>query len=304
MYRSGWQLLVFLLSLVVLGVSIIVGDIRKSRDLKTAKKNMNKKMDEIYIDNFSGFVDRESFFYKLNSNKFINNIGKINNESRGKWEKLFNDSKNPWGMTPTVFRAIRVTLTIVFLILSIISFFLFEGNMIAFFFVILTGLSWFYPTYYYKAIAKEREQEWDKMYEFIWLIKYGLMMYDAKKVFIETRKYIESNYPQYEEIITGLSDFGLYWNEKEIPEYIKKYYNFSIPKELYTIIFNMVNSGHFPEDNLNSLKEYAINKHNGLIQSVLSNVASKATVFSLPFLMLSVVVALLIPMITTFIELM
>ena len=304
MNKESWRLLLFLLFLIITAVLILINQIRNKK-IKSVENMIDKEIEEIYWDDYAGFIDRDSFLYKLNKNKLINKFGKTTSEnSKDKLEKLFNDAKNPWGITPTIFRGIRIILTVIFSFITIFSYFLFDKKLVMIFFFILTCISYFYPMYYYKTVAKEREQEWDKIYEFIWLIKYMAMINDSKKVFIETKNYIASNYPQYKEIITGLSDFSKYWDEKDIPDYIKKYYDFSIPKELYVIMFNMANTGVYPGKNLDNLRTYAINKHNGLIQSILSTVPSKATVFSLPFLMLSVVVALLIPMIMTFIKLM
>jgi hypothetical protein len=249
-------------------------------------------------DNYDGFVSNSFAIDKLNKSYIINKFN--NTYDRDDLVKLFNDSKNPWGITPNIFVALRVLSVLIGIILAIVLYACTHQFLNCLFGIMLSFIGWFYPMYYYKAIAKDREREWNKIYEIIWIIKYTSTIYDSKKVFIETRNYLSSHYPKYKEMIQGFDDFYKYWDPDKIPDYIVKYYNFSIPKELYKIMFNMNETGIYPEQNLNNLKNFSINKHNEVIQKVLGNTPSLATISSLPFLMLSVILAILVPLLSQF----
>ena len=270
-----------------------------------SKKKYIETKKILEADTYDGFVSNSDLVNKLNNNNTINKIGNFGfSNNKSTWNKIFDNARNPWGITPTIFKALRISSVILGVIIALLIF-IFTGKIaFSMFGIFISLLGWFYPSYYYKTVAKEREEEWDKIYEFIWLIKHTAMLYDAKKVCIETKIYIENHSPQYKEIIRGFSDFNLYWNEETIPEEILRFYNFGIPKELYKILFNMNITGTIPDQNLDNLRSFALNKHNGLIQRVLSNIASLATLASLPFLMLSLVVCLLIPMVLSFMKLM
>lgn len=267
------------------------------------KKKEEKEIIENYED-YIGFVSRSSIVTKLRNNRFVRNIGAINNESKSKWETLFNNAKNPWGITPAIFQFIRITCLFSGAILAIVFYSIFENKMMSLIGLFIAIVGWWYPMYYYKAIGKEREVEWDKVYEFVWLIKNTAMLYDGRKVCLEVKNYIEAHYPHYKEIISGFDDFYTYWEEGIVPDFIKKYYNFAIPKEVYNILLQMSITGEFPEISLNNLRVFTLNKHDGKVQKILSGVSSKATLSSLPFLMVSVVVAIMVPMLANFIKLM
>lgn len=286
------------ISLVVVLVLVMMG-IATSL-LKRKQEDSTLREDE--VDQYSAFVSRSRLVTNLNRNRLINRLGKSKRD--GDLIDVFNKSKNPWGITPTIFRAMRTGTIIASLALAAFFFVFLGANKVALFVLIVGVVLWWYPLYYYKAIGKEREQEWDKIYEFIWVLKNSSMLYDAKKVCLETRDYIQEHYPHQKEIIEGFIDFHIHWEDDEIPEYILKYYNFPIPKELYTILYNMNISGQPPNQNLDNLRSFALNKHNKLIQKTLSQVPTKATIGTLPFLMFSVVIALLIPMMYTFLKLM
>lgn len=228
----------------------------------------------------------------LNDSKFVNTIIQVNNTSN--IEKIFNRSKNPWNMTVATFQFVRYGGLILGLVIAII--FLPINKNISLLMIIIGALFIFYPLYYYTAIGNEREAEWNKMYEFVWVIKHNIMLYDPAKAYMNTRMYIQEHAPHNKEIIQGFEDFYKYWNNEEIDEYIKKYYSFSVPREITQIIFNMNKTGDFPEDSLNALRNFIINAQNLTVEKTLSTVSGKATVFSLPFMMFSVILVLMIPM--------
>lgn len=300
---TGNMFLILVTTLLIIFAMGIIS--RMIKDRRKIKEGDVIESNPTQFDNYSAFRSNSKLVTSFNKNKLINRFGRTNNEEADSaLVKIFNDAKNPWGITPTIFRGIRLLILVVGFSIASSSYVLFGTQKLSLYILIITGIAWWYPMYYYKAIGQERNDEWDKVYEFIWIIKNTSLLYDAKKVCLETRDYIRDHYPHQKEIIDGFNDFYEHWNEEEIPEYILKHYNFPIPKEIYTILFQMAVTGTSPEQNLNNLREFSINKHNGRIQKVLSGVPSKATLGTLPFLMLSVVLALLVPMVTGLMKLM
>ena len=306
MNRETLVIIFFFMLLFFVQLFFIVGYLNKKKRIKEVTEDI-KKSKNIFIDNYQDeFVSKSDLVRRMRTNKLIMALGKPGGENTSKWQKLFNNAKNPWGLTPTLFRAIRLGSIIIGLLISLLFYILMEGKQFVILGLIISGIGWWYPMYYYKEIAKERENEWDKMYEFIWVIKHSAWLYDAKKVCLETKKYIENHYPQYKELISGFNDFYNHWDERsnELPEFILKYYNFPVPKEIYNILFQMQQTGNPPDQSLDNLRVFTLNRHKAKIQKCLSLVASKATIASLPFLMISIIIALLIPMILTVMQFM
>lgn len=297
MFEGSTNAVYILVSTIL--ILIIMGTVTNMWRKKQIRDRVTKE-----VDKYDSFVSDSGIVARLSKSVLVNKIGRTNERAYSELKVLFDKAKNPWGITPTIFRFIRISLFTVGLFIGLFLALFFKSYDMSFIFLIIGFLGWWYPSYYYKAVAKEREQEWDKIYEFIWIIKNSSMLYDAKKVCLETRDYIQQHYPHHKELIQGFTDFHEHWDEDEIPEYILRHYNFSIPKELYTILYNMNLTGTSPDQNLDNLRAFALNRHNHSIQSVLSGVPSKATLGTLPFLMISVVIALLIPMIQTFLNLM
>lgn len=233
-----------------------------------------------------------TFVGRLNENEMVKNFGdKINNQ---KMEALFNRAKNPWGMTVPTFQVIRFGGLLLSLILAAFTYAL--DDKIAMFCVMIGVLCAWYPMYYYKAIGQEREAEWSKMYEFIWVVKHNLMLYDPAKTYMNVKIYIEEHAPHNKEIIQGFDDFYTHWDPNTIDQYVEKYYPFSITREITQIVFNANKTGDFPEESLTSLRQFIINQQDLTVSQTLSAVAGKATIFSLPFLMISVILALMVPL--------
>lgn len=232
---------------------------------------------------------------KFNNNGIVDKVGSIL-PSTG-LDRIFFRAKNPWHMSKSTFQFIRFGGAIISLIFIPVLYPIFGLAPSIFFPALIAFLCFWYPKYYYKAVGDEREAEWNKMYEFIWVLKHNVMLYDPAKSFINTRNYVAEHAPHDKEIIAGFQDFYEHWNPDYIDEYIEKYYPFSVTREIYQIIFNMNKTGDFPEDQLNSLREFVINAQNLTVEKNLSGVSGKATIFSLPFLMVSVIIALLVPMI-------
>ena len=264
----------------------------RSKEIE-AKKEERRKKRESQTQNGT-ISNQRGIINKLNNSKIVNSLG-LGNDDNGKMQKIFNRAKNPWRMTIATFQFVRFGgLAACIFIAGIFA--LVSPNMA----MLMLGLGFicvYYPLYYYKATGDEREAEWNKMYEFVWVIKHNIMLYDPAKAYINTKIYIEEHAPHNKEIIQGFEDFYKYWNTEEIDPYIVQYYPFSVTREITQIIYNMNKTGDFPEDSLNALRGFIINAQDLTVEKTLSGVSGKATIFSLPFMMLSVIVALLVPMI-------
>lgn len=256
-------------------------------DKKDANKNNKSKQ-------IKGFVN------KLNHNEMVNKFASSMPNSN--LEQVFNRAKNPWKMTISTFQFVRYGGLLLSLVISIIGLISGFGYEIALFCIAMGILSFWYPMYYYKAIGHERESEWNKTYEFIWVIKHNLMIYDPAKAFMNTKIYIQTHTPHNKELIQGFDDFYKYWSTDEIHPYISRFYPFSVSREIYQIVFNMSKTGDFPEDSLNSLRSFIINSQNLTVEKTLSAVSGKATIYSLPFLMFSVIIALMVPLVFQIIQ--
>lgn len=253
---------------------------------KIFKDSKNKNNDKNKNEN-------KDILYSILNNEKINNLGKLLYNQN--LEEIFRKSKNPWDISIELFQIIRYGGFLVFFIIGIILLALKKSSWI--YLMLIAFLFVYYPLYYYKGIAKEREDEWYKMYEFIWVIKHNLMLYDPAKAYLNTKLYIEEHAPHNKELIQGFDDFYKYWNINGIDPYIDYNYPFPITREITQIIFNTAKTGNFPEESLNSLRYFIINQQDLSVEKCLSKVSTQATLSSLPFLMISVIIALMIPLI-------
>lgn len=235
-----------------------------------------------------------NLIYDLNHNEAIANFGKSMPGKESELRKIFYRAKNPWNMTIATFQFIRFFGLIVFGIAALIFIGIFY--QVGLLFAGCAILCFWYPMYYYKALGDEREAEWSKFYEFVWVLQNNLTLYDPAKAYINTKLYIESHAPHDKEIIQGFQDFYDHWNPNAIDDYITKYYDFSITREITQIVFNMHQTGDFPEDSLHNLRKFIIQQQDLTVKKIISGVAGQATLFSLPFLMISVILALMVPM--------
>ena len=276
-------LILLVLALLIFLIFFSIAALTKEKDLKNKHKATEKK------EKIKGFTN------KMNDSDLVYKFSEKMPSNNDELTKIFNKAKNPWRMTIATFQFIRFFGLIIGLILA--GFLLLFGFEYAIIGLAVGVLSMWYPMYYYKAIGNEREAEWNKSYEFIWVIKHNIMLYDPAKSFMNVKMYIEKHAEHNKEIIQGFDDFYKYWNAEYIDPYITKFYPFSVTREIYQIIFNMHKTGEFPEDSLNALRIFIINSQNLTVERTLSSVSGKATIFSLPFLMISVIVALMIPLI-------
>lgn len=271
----------FILLVVAIFIFIIcfsIASIIKEKEIKEKRKQKKK---------VKGIINN------MNQSEMVKQFaGYIPNENL---VKIFNRAKNPWRMTVATFQFIRYFGLLLFTIVAIC---LIAVGMEFFIFSLGMGiLCFWYPMYFYRETGNEREAEWNKVYEFIWVLKHNLMLYDVAKAFMNVKLYIKDHAPHNKEIIQGFDDFYKYWNTNEIDPYIERFYPFSVTREIYQIAFNMNKTGEFPEESLNSLRSFIINAQNLTVEKTLSGVSGQATIYSLPFLMISVIVALMIPLV-------
>lgn len=214
---------------------------------------------------------------------------------------LFRMAKNPWGLTISTYNLIRYGGLVICLIIAI-PLYLFD----VLFSVLFAGLGacfFIIPIFYYKKCAARRESQWNQLYQFIWVIKHNLSFYDPKKVFLETENYISDHAENLPELVSGFHDFADHWNGSSIDDYLRENYcDFSIPKELLEIVLNSQKTGEYPENELNSLRRIILEKMNFHVQKVLSLVGTTATCYSAPFLLLSVSLVILVPVIISIIK--
>lgn len=217
-------------------------------------------------------------------------------------EVLFNRSKNPWNMKIETFQAIRVIGAVVGVVLLIIcsAFWKFPYGQLPG--LLVGGLAWFYPTYYYKAIGNEREEEFNKIYEFIWVLKNNLSLYDPEQALLNSKAYIEEHAPQNKYMIEFFDDYYNHWSTERIDPYITKYYPFSIPKEVAHIVFNSYSTGISANPQLDQLRVFSVNAQDKAVIEILSKVPSQATMYSLPAMMIGVIIAMLVPMLMQFLQ--
>ena len=279
--------MLFMLALASLLVGVIlvsiIGIYRDARLKRTGRYKEKGKREKVN----GGIID------KLNANPSIQRMGEMIPNTN--IDDMFNRSKNPWGMSVGTFQFIRYFGLAAGLIAFLI--FIMFSVQVAVPCLIVGIMCYWYPTYYYTAIGQERENEWAKMYEYVWVLKNNLSLYDPAKAYLNTKAYIQDHAPNNKEIIQGFQDFYEHWDDAGIDPYLQKYYSFPITREILQITYNMFVSGEFPEDSLNNLRAYIINRQDLMVTKTLSGVAGKATAFSLPFLMVSVILALLVPLV-------
>lgn len=264
------------------------------------KMYQDKHDEDRMIEQHQERLKQLGFMGKLNKNELIEKLGTM--LPNGELEKIFYRAKNPWGLTIPTFQFIRHFGGAAFVLAGIIGWQI--NHYVGLIFILCGGIAYWYPKYYYKAIGDEREMEWNKFYEFLWVVKHNSSLHGPKRTFLEMRNYLLANAPQNKEMIQAFTDFYEYWDEDQIPEYISLYYSFPVPRELYQIVFNSNKTGSPSEESLNSLRKFIINAQDLQVNRVLSGVSGKATIFSLPFLMFSVILGLMVPLIMQIIGMM
>lgn len=281
------SIIIFLLAIAII-LAILAVYIKISGKQEKEEKISNKKR--------FNFNDTEEIVDFLNTNEKIQKFGSKFTENN-KLQKLFNKSGNPWKLNTFTYTAIRFGGLAIGIVLALIFFFIIGISGLIIFLMI--GLACFVlPKKKYEDAAKERERQWTQLYQFMWVIKHNATFYDPKKVWIETGKYISEFTNNLPELEKGFADFADHWNESYMDDYIKETYGeFPIAKELFSIMLVSQQTGQFPEKELDSLREIIINKQDFYVNNELSTVGAKATLVSAPFLMGSMFVSIIVPVI-------
>lgn len=255
--------------------------------------NIIQPRERKYIKNIKS-VNSDTVIAALNDSDLVANLGgKIHNDSE--LELLFRKAKNPWNMTTQTFNFLRIGGLGAGVILGLISYFLVGWSGLAIF-GIIGFLFYFVPKSAYKTAAAKREHQWNQLYQFMWVIKHNASFYDPKKVFNEASIYIKKHAPGLDELVTGFQDFADHWDNRVMDEYIDKNYScFDIPRELFSIMQISQQTGEFPEEQLNSLRNIILNKMDFAVKETLTMTATQATIRSTPFLLASMAIIVLFP---------
>lgn len=288
-----------LLGLLAIGLCLfLIGAyIKASEDSrKKRREERRKQQEQMLLNDSDNYIDTDvKVINSLNTNPLIKNFGARFDNS--KTDILFRKSKNPWGLTPEVYNVIRIGGLVIGALLAICAYFM-VGISIAIVFCVLGLTVFFVPKMKYEGVAKKRESQWNQLYQFMWVIKHNLGFYDPKKTWIEVERYVKEHTNNLPELEEGFHDFAEHWNSEYMDDYIMRTYgDFTIPKQLFDIILISEQTGEFPENELNSLRTIIINKMDFHVQEVLSTVGMKATLYSTPFVLASVSIVVLIPVI-------
>lgn len=275
-----------LIPIIVIAIGIILLGI-------LLKLNIIQTRERKYIKNLKS-VNSNNVVAALNDSDFVSNLGgKIHNDTE--LELLFRKAKNPWNLTIQTFNFIRFGGALGGLVLGLISYFLVGWAGLAIF-AIIGFLFYFVPKSAYKTAAEKREHQWNQLYQFMWVIKHNASFYDPKKVFNEASLYIKKHAPALDELVVGFQDFADHWDNRVMDDYIDKNYAcFDIPRELFSIMQVSQQTGVFPEEQLNSLRNIIVNKMDFAVKETLTMTATQATIRSTPFLLASMAIIVLFP---------
>lgn len=278
--------------LIIVVLALALGFFFLGLVFKTSKKKHLIKKDDL---------NSKSIINRFNNSQAIQDFGgKFTNNKE--LEILFRKSKNPWNLTPATYNFIRFGLGGASMILAIASYLIIDWTF-ALVFAAAGSLFFFLPKKKYTDIASHRENQWNQLYQFIWVIKHNLNYYDPKKTWINTENYIKDHAPNLDELQEGFHDFSIHWNGNNMDEYINKNYgDFPIPKQLYEVVLNAQLTGEYPNEELNSLRKIILEKMNFHVQEVLQMVGAKATMASAPFLLCSVSLVILVPVMLSIFE--
>ena len=265
---------------------IILGLVVKPSSKKKAKTStsLNKE-----LFSTGGVANR------LNSDARVQELG--SRFASAELDALFRKSKNPWGLTPASYIFIRYIAAGALIVLGIVLGVLIDWILLLIF-AAAGGACFFLPKNKYEKAARDRENQWYQLYQYIWVLKHNLSYFDPKKSFVETYRYIEDHTDRFPELVTGLKDFADNWNGQYMNDRLKRDYgDFRIAVSLFDIVLTSQKTGEYPGDELESLRRVIIEKLNFHVQEVLSAVAMKSTMYSSPFLLATVGLIILVPVI-------
>ncbi len=284
--NKGTIIFLLLLGFVMIFIGIYL------KPSKNAKKEKGKPE--------HGFFTKAGFIERLNRSSLSNSLTNTlkNND---KLTVLFRKSKNPWNLTPNSFNAIRWGGLVLFLVLAL-GMIPIEWT-ISLVFLLFAGMCFVLPKKKYNDAAISREAQWNQLYQFIWVIKHNLNYNDPRRTWLETEKYIHAHTKNLSELENGFKDFAEHWNDENIDDYLRdNYCDFAIPKQLLEVVLNSHLTGEYPDKELTSLREIILEKMNFFVKERLSTVGAKATMCSSPFLLFSVSLVILVPIIIQLVQ--
>lgn len=247
------------------------------------------------VKNPDGTISEPDLETKLEQVRFLKIFNKFNNEGL---DYLLRVSRNPYHFTPTTFILIKYPCAILCVILALIVYACTTDPLYTGFLVLAGVLCFWYPTYYYKDLIKQRERSWNKIYSYIWRIDNDLETNDPKKMCIDMRDYLLDLGEI--EMSQGFNYFYECWPEnperanQAIEEFAKEF-PFQLPKDLFFVILETWKNATSASQRLENYRRTAILKYEKFSNNILSKVPSTATMYSLPFLLISVMIAILLP---------
>lgn len=220
-------------------------------------------------------------------------------------EKLLRLSKNPYNFTVLTFNLVRYVVPVLCLIGAFLGYLFGMPTIGLALILIVAFLCFFYPNYYCKDCIKEREKKWMRLFRHIWRIKNSLETDDHKKVCISMAKYLSSIGET--ELSEGFEAYYNLWPENDsdtesaLIEF-EKDYPFQIAKDFYFVLLETWRSQISANERLDNYREVITQKYEEYCNIELSSLSSKATLFSLPFLLIGAIVAIIVPNILSLID--
>lgn len=266
---------------------IVIGALLKVLiTIKTDNIELNKDNFEDYLEDLS-IVKSFQAFEK-------NNI-----------ETLLRVSGNPYKFSKLTWCLVKFGVPIAAVIVSFVIYAFTNDVTYAAIPILFGVMAFVYPTYYYKQLILDRERMWNKIHSHIWRISNSLDDNGPKKVCIEMRDYFES--VNETELALGFETFYELWpddpdNIPEALENLNRNFPFDIPKDLYGILLECWRNTATATERLESFKATCELKYEKYSNELLSKVPSTATMYSLPFLLISVMAAILFPALLDILE--
>ena len=256
--------------------------------------NLYIKFKNIKVIKNNSSLSKEEMQVKIEQIEIVKKISMLT-ESR--IERLVRLSGNPFNLTPAVFSALIYIVPVISFIAFLIAYIAGESSLMILF-IIISFLSFWYPQYLYSERIKSRGNSWFKIQQHIFKIEEELNSNDYKKSLINVSQYLKSIGE--DELSSGLEHMVDLWpdSDSDIMESLKEFeklYPFDIPKDLFNLLVNSERSGLSASKRLKTFKGTIIMKYQKYAEGVLNKIPSTATVASLPFLMFSVIIAMIIP---------
>ena len=278
--------LIILASLIA-GFIVLCNIWLKFKSIKVIRNNKNLTKEEMQV--------------KVEQLKIVQKVASL---TETKVEKLVRLSGNPMKLSPAIFAAVSYILPVILLFVAFLFYIANQASM-TYFMVMVAVICFWYPTYHYKEQVRMREQAWFKIQQHIFKIEEELASNGYKKSLLNVAIYLKSVGET--ELAAGLEHMVELWpkSDEETQKAITEFeyqYPFDIPRDLFVLLINAEDSGISAASRLEAFKRTVVMKYQKFADEVLSKIPATATCLSLPFLMISVVVAMLVPAIVQLME--